>query len=81
MSSTRKKRLMTDARQLLNSPQDAYTHHKVYNAAKELLVECDNLRAINEGLVNRLAAACEVLGRIANKTKLTCPTCKTEWTT
>lgn len=42
--------------------------------------EAERLRRLNEHLVDRLAAACEVLGKIANQERLTCPVCQSVWT-
>ncbi len=49
--------------------------------ADEQAAEIDRLRKLNEHLVDRLAAASEVLCKLANKAKLTCPACGKEWTT
>jgi len=40
-----------------------------------LYAEVQRLRSVNVSLVNRCAAAAEVLGRIANRERLTCSRC------
>lgn len=44
-------------------------------AFKDAQAEIAILRRLNESLAGRLAAACEVLGRKANRLPLTCPHC------
>ena len=45
---------------------------------RRLLAEVERLRLLNEGLIERAAAQAEVLGRLANRTRLTCD-CGKEW--
>ena len=66
--------------QTIYAPPDAYTEHRTRIYAQELLVEVLRLQKMNDGLVRRCAAAAEVLSKIANREKLTCPQCQMEWT-
>lgn len=70
--------LDTIAAELERSP-DAYGSVQVRRYCVELLAEVRRLRALNEGLAERCAAAAEVLGRIANKQKMFCKNCNSEF--
>jgi uncharacterized coiled-coil DUF342 family protein len=47
---------------------------------EQKVAECERMQKLNESLAEQAASAAEVLGKLANRERLTCPKCATEWT-